>query len=278
MRDAFGGVFMMRLMLVFITILVAFSAVSLNYAKAFRVKNKIIDVIEQAEIQDIKYVSSYSKKIDDIVENASYDKSHCKNGPITNEEGDTIGECRSGVIITIDKKHSTSEYIYYNVITYGGWKLDSLNMLLALGEKEQNSETSAFGRWAINGEAKVRNHVKNTYQFSEYRNDDRCYNGTWVRVTYCQPTSVVGAQCKLKNGAIVLRNDLRAGYGCQIPDIPYSEGPKGIRCDEEHHKWVNVTYCQPEDIGAHCKLSDDKTIIRTDLTKGRGCTTPKPAG
>jgi len=44
MRDAFGGVFTMNLLLVFIFIFVAFAAVSLNYAKAFKVKNSIIDI------------------------------------------------------------------------------------------------------------------------------------------------------------------------------------------------------------------------------------------
>ena len=53
MRDAFGGVFTMNLLLVFIFIFVAFSAVSLNYAKAFKLKNDIIDFIETNEIIDL---------------------------------------------------------------------------------------------------------------------------------------------------------------------------------------------------------------------------------
>ena len=51
MRDAFGGLFMIRLMLVFIVIYVAFAAISLNYAKAFRIKNKVISYIEENDIQ-----------------------------------------------------------------------------------------------------------------------------------------------------------------------------------------------------------------------------------
>ena len=53
MRDAFGGIFMIRLMLVFVFIFVAFTAISLNYAKAFRIKNKVIDFVEQEEIMDL---------------------------------------------------------------------------------------------------------------------------------------------------------------------------------------------------------------------------------
>ena len=53
MRDAFGGVFTMNLLLVFIFIYVAVTAVSLNYAKAFRAKNAVIDFIEQKEVTDL---------------------------------------------------------------------------------------------------------------------------------------------------------------------------------------------------------------------------------
>ena len=49
MREAFGGAFTIKLMLIFLAIYIAFIAVALNYAKAFRVKNKIIDIIEQNE-------------------------------------------------------------------------------------------------------------------------------------------------------------------------------------------------------------------------------------
>ena len=50
MRDAFGGAFMIKLFLVFILIYVCFIALALNYAKAFKVKNKIIDYLETNEI------------------------------------------------------------------------------------------------------------------------------------------------------------------------------------------------------------------------------------
>ena len=49
MRDAFGGAFMIKLFLVFIIIYVSFTALALNYAKAFKVKNKIIEYIETNE-------------------------------------------------------------------------------------------------------------------------------------------------------------------------------------------------------------------------------------
>lgn len=59
MREAFGGAFMIKLMLIFLAIYIAFIAVALNYAKAFRVKNKIIDIIEQSEgIKQSDYIDT----------------------------------------------------------------------------------------------------------------------------------------------------------------------------------------------------------------------------
>lgn len=49
MRDAFGGAFMLQLMLIFLVIYVSLLAVGYNYAKAFRTKNFIIDYIERYE-------------------------------------------------------------------------------------------------------------------------------------------------------------------------------------------------------------------------------------
>ena len=49
MRDAVGGTFMMYVLLVFLAVYIMFVAVAFNYARAFRVKNKVIDIIEQNE-------------------------------------------------------------------------------------------------------------------------------------------------------------------------------------------------------------------------------------
>lgn len=49
MRDAVGGSFMIKLLLVFLAVYVIFIAIAINYAKAFKVKNKILDIIEQNE-------------------------------------------------------------------------------------------------------------------------------------------------------------------------------------------------------------------------------------
>ena len=73
MRDAFGGEFMIRLFLVFIFIYIMFSAVSLNYAKAFRLKNSVIDYLEKNEILDIKNIDCEGQ-LSQIITNKQYNK------------------------------------------------------------------------------------------------------------------------------------------------------------------------------------------------------------
>lgn len=49
MRDSVGGTFMIYVFIIFLAVYITFVAVAFNYARAFRVKNKVIDIIEQSE-------------------------------------------------------------------------------------------------------------------------------------------------------------------------------------------------------------------------------------
>jgi len=158
MRDAFGGVFMIRLLLVFIVIYVAFTAISLNYAKAFRVKNKVIDFVEKNEITNLDSFFSTGNgnnvsKLDNLLESANYHQT-CKNGDgLKYEEGQKPGYCYKGIFIKPIR--TQDNIIYYEINTAADWNLKSLNMILSLGGRKQNSEDVINGSWIITGEAKV---------------------------------------------------------------------------------------------------------------------------
>lgn len=49
MRSAIGGTWITQLVIVFMLIFVAFLALSLNYTKAFKVRNQLMTIIEQQE-------------------------------------------------------------------------------------------------------------------------------------------------------------------------------------------------------------------------------------
>ena len=221
MRDAFGGVFMMRLMLVFIVVFVGFGAISLNYAKAFRIKNKVIDLLEQQQIIRVTDIltssKNYTDKLDQIIDNADYrincDDSGEKQVTYKNSEDKVVAICYRGITIINkstkeNEEHEDSDSVYFEVVTYGGWNLGFLNMILDLGGRSQDSEERMAGRWKVTGEAKVSG-LPFSDTFSS-DNNKRCTldNHKEVIIVKCQPREARGGKCLLNDGTYVLRRNL----------------------------------------------------------------------
>lgn len=161
MRDAFGGIFMIKVLLVFVFIYVAFTAISLNYAKAFRVKNKVIDYVEKNDIttldnRTMAIACQENGELSTILKKSQYNKSCINgNGVTYSEEGQAIGFCCNGIVIEKNLDLSDKYYQVYNVKTYADWDIGALNLILAVGGKNKNSGTYVKGYWEISGEAKV---------------------------------------------------------------------------------------------------------------------------
>lgn len=161
MRDSFGGVFMIRLFLVFIFIYVAFSAVSINYAKAFKLKNSIISFIEENEIISLNDMQKYENELNTILKKSQYNDKVCNsgNGAIESEDGTINDYCYNGIVIsqksteTIEGKNST--IIKYNVYTYADWNLGIINKILLLNGERENTRPYVSSTWEIVGEAVV---------------------------------------------------------------------------------------------------------------------------
>ena len=174
MRDAFGGTFMIQIFLVFILIYIGFTAVALNYAKAFKVKNAVIDYLENSEISsldgmtasDIDQMKEYFDK--EILGRMNYNLSGqniCNSNGI--KEYDDAGTHRIalcddlGIIIqqsNVSETGSTiegnTEGVYYTVSTFVGWSIPFLNKLLALNGNNEQQET-IMGVWKISGQTRL---------------------------------------------------------------------------------------------------------------------------
>ena len=70
MQEAFGGTFMLKLFMIFFVIYVAFIGVALNFAKIYRIKNNVINILEQSQYkfekgtgpgETVEQVSNYLK-------------------------------------------------------------------------------------------------------------------------------------------------------------------------------------------------------------------------
>lgn len=120
MREAFGGAFTIKLMLIFLAIYIAFIAVALNYAKAFRVKNKIIDIIEQNEGIDSYIDTKEGSVIGDINSYLNTVSYYVNLANIKNNNTENINCYDRGYCIE-ETSGTTNDGItskYYKVTTY----------------------------------------------------------------------------------------------------------------------------------------------------------------
>lgn len=121
MRDGFGGAFMIKILLVFLAVYIIFIAVAFNYARAFRVKNKLIDIIEQNE-----GIRNFQDKSREIGEIESYLNSVSYRVDLTEKMKKNRGECddQRGYCIQ-EIRNASSQYddetiyeTYYKVTTF----------------------------------------------------------------------------------------------------------------------------------------------------------------
>jgi len=158
MRDAFGGMFMIRLLLVFIFIYVVFAAISFNYAQAFKLKNSIISYIEEKDIVDFeKLLNSGDDNVlndfDKILSSYTY-KVSCEagDGIIASEDPlDPAKFCYHGIVLEANEKNNV---ITYKVNTFVYMNLPLINRFY-MYTANNNASHVKDGSIQINGEAKV---------------------------------------------------------------------------------------------------------------------------
>lgn len=151
MRDAFGGAFMIKLFLVFIIIYVSFTALALNYAKAFKVKNKVVEYIEQNEIVDFQNMPASTREAMDLF----FEQEMLGNMNYKSElscDGENVVYCHNGIRIQRAGKGINTTGAYYKVTTSFGWTIPFINKLLELSGR--NGDV-AFGTWEISGETRL---------------------------------------------------------------------------------------------------------------------------
>ena len=157
MRDAFGGAFMIKLLIVFIIIYVGFTAVALNYAKAFKAKNLVIEYLEQNEISDLGSMpaSEDSEMFDyfnkEIVGNVGYIYKVDECSPKTDEfRCYPFGVMIEQVVPNENQKNKLG--VYYRVTTYFGFQLPFFDRLFAISGR--STTDNIVGRWVVRGETR----------------------------------------------------------------------------------------------------------------------------
>lgn len=117
MRDSFGGAFMIQLLLIFIIIFVSFLAIALNYSKAFRIKNGVINILEQYQYDGTESDPA-REKVKNYVQGMAY--SYDNNSSVYDECMNTtdIKETFLNGVCIIPMGDGSEFGNYYRVITY----------------------------------------------------------------------------------------------------------------------------------------------------------------
>ena len=127
MREAFGGSWLLGFVVLFIVLFSAYLAVSVNYTKAFKAKNKIINIIEQNEgFSTSARGQCKNDKSDACLKNSktTEDKIYAylkESGFLINDLNDKV--CPKGYNLIKDGGYCvqsicTSQGSYYRVITF----------------------------------------------------------------------------------------------------------------------------------------------------------------
>ncbi len=117
MRDAMGGIFNIAFLAVFITVISGYLAFSVSYNKAFKVKNKIISVLEQYQHNS----RDAQEKINDYIDKIGYNTT-TDTSKVEKVRNDDAWSCCKGYCVKWNYDETGSEAGipkgYYSVITF----------------------------------------------------------------------------------------------------------------------------------------------------------------
>ena len=118
MRDAVGSTFMFRILIIFIVFFIVFECFTVAYAKTFRLKNGVIDILEHNQYsgsnndKTLEKVREYMTKNTYDYKNNTSVKNRC-----TSKEGNTkIFEGTNGVCII--SKENNKYFVVYTYIVF----------------------------------------------------------------------------------------------------------------------------------------------------------------
>jgi len=143
MRDAVGGSILLNLVVIFTSIVILFFAGILTYSKAYKVKNKIIEIVERTDgdIDDnvLREINAELKNVGYKVIGEAPDDDKCSadssRGGCTNLNTSTFNYCIC--------EHGMTDAKVFEVITYVQFEFPVIGDLLTFPVK---GETKVLGK------------------------------------------------------------------------------------------------------------------------------------
>ncbi len=136
MRDAIGQVFTLQIILAFVLLINGYMAYSVNYTRAFRVKNQIVNIIEQYEGPNHEDAIA---KINTYIDQMAYEvPAHLTQAFLNDNNGQDVS-CQNGWCyivhdVSIDGADGERRGKYYSVTTFVNINIPVINNIVGLGQ------------------------------------------------------------------------------------------------------------------------------------------------
>lgn len=149
MNDAMGSVVTLTIIVVFIVLVSAYMAFQVNYTKAFRMKNKIIDVYEKYN-GDCGTTSECEKSIKEYADSIGYHPYNLTSCPETaNVSGNVVNSmyCIYKFDVATDNDKSVADMEkrhYYRVMTVIDIKIPIIQNIFGLQLMSVTGDTKLF--------------------------------------------------------------------------------------------------------------------------------------
>lgn len=139
MRDAIGQVFALQVILAFVLLINGYMAYSVNYTRAFRVKNQIVNIIEQYEGPTDEAMAKIGSYVDGMTYRVPQTLINSFRNRYASNNGDGEVSCQDGwCYIAHDVKTTGGDGelngTYYSVVTFVNIDIPVINNLIGLGD------------------------------------------------------------------------------------------------------------------------------------------------
>jgi Uncharacterized protein conserved in archaea len=147
MREALGQTFLINIIIVFVVIFIILFAGSTSYTKAYKVKNRILSIIEEER----GYNNDAKKRIDEFLSNTGYKvvqngqaqdcKKHYETGTIKSKST-TYRYCVEEFTVNSGQEN---EQKFYGVTTFMYFELPVISSLLEIPVYGESKHVNALG-------------------------------------------------------------------------------------------------------------------------------------
>ena len=118
MKEAFGTAYVVNFVIIFVILIIFFFVAGMSYTKAFKIKNRIVDIIEENECYSEDATCESKEQIDDILNEAGYRVTNLKPNCKTIQGARLLTTTTNTFNYCVYKVDTTSKGSYYKAAAF----------------------------------------------------------------------------------------------------------------------------------------------------------------